>query len=321
MTTDPMKKLVLINSYGPMASSLLAGLIEKLGFANYTLRRLDLNRYLLGDLKLDSGRMQHTLNDILRSQTQPLRYGGVSVLHRDASNPRRLVDYQLVADVMEKFMGSTPESVSDLFNACCTIYEKAAVFKPLLDSKKGWIELPADLIHFNGREQELVDAYNHAFSSVYWIHMHRSFRGWINALASQRIVRNKLMDRLKFNFRSKVLLHKQYESAVYKMPGLHIHFSELFEDPLALLQRIANYLEEPPFSGDLTKEHFYLWAIKVNFSKAFTPFDDQIHYLTEQTKNYYQWIYNKTNFGMGEAIVAKLLYIWSNFQWVKKCQR
>ena len=42
-------KLVLINSFGPMGSTSLAAIVEKFGFQNIPLRKINLNETVLED--------------------------------------------------------------------------------------------------------------------------------------------------------------------------------------------------------------------------------------------------------------------------------
>ena len=90
-------EIVIINSLGPMASTVIASILEKFDYLNVPVRKLYLSEYLLGKRKLDDPIMIDTLINIIKNDSQFKYKGGVGMADRDnPNNFRKLTDYHLV---------------------------------------------------------------------------------------------------------------------------------------------------------------------------------------------------------------------------------
>ena len=81
-----MTHLLVINSFGPMASSVVAGLSEKLGFMNLPVRKLKLHEYLTGERLLSDNAMKACIVETLKDHAKPRQQGGVNVIDRVSEN-------------------------------------------------------------------------------------------------------------------------------------------------------------------------------------------------------------------------------------------
>lgn len=271
-----------------MGCSLLSGLIEKMGFGNFPLRKTGLHQYLMGEHSLESGYMQDRLRAIIAAHAQPGHLGGVSVLDRSGSPARALTDPARIAGRLETL---TPSSLADLYFTCRNIYADAVTYKAVT-SNPGWhAEQTVDIHRFD--PAALYTRYTDNFENVKMIHMHRPFPQWINSLAAQGFVHPQLKNRIKFFPHMRYADYRLYERCVEKMPGLHLHFDDLFDAPIdALAQKIAAYLDVPPPTMDLTHEDYDLYGKLVPYKNAFTRFDDNIEYLRRDTLTYFTAIAN-----------------------------
>ncbi len=281
-----MKKLLVINSFGPMGSTLLAGLTEKLGFTNIPLRKLRLNQYLTGELELDSGIMQERLEAALIAHSVLGTRGGVSVLDRDNQKPRALTDTEIVREKLEELKRQSFSNVQDLYMACRNLYCEAIIYKEIKSNPEWHIEMTTDIHRFP--PDDIYAAFEQHFDEVYMIHLVRDFRGWINSLASQAIVSKQLKNRLMFFPHMRYADFDLYERAIKAMQGLHINFDELFETPIEeLAAQIADLTNAPLPETNLRTEEYDMYGKIQPYDIAFKKFDDNVHYLKPKTLDYF----------------------------------
>lgn len=279
-----MTKLLIINSFGPMGSTLLSGLVEKLRYTNVPIRKLGLHQYLLSKYNLDSGHMELRLRRILESHSEARLTGGVSVLDRANQRPKPLVDGQ---KSILKINNIDAKNIQDLYFQCRNIYCDAVTYKKINTNREWHIELTTDIHRYN--HKDLYQAYQDNFEDVRMIHLHRDFGGWINSLASQAFTHPEFMNRIKFFPHMRYADYALYEEAVAAIPGLHIPFDEMFDTPIEkLCAQIAEFADVPNFEGDLRSEEFDMYGKIVPYEKAFTRFDDKVRFLSSNTKAYFQ---------------------------------
>ncbi|MCT4655432.1 MAG: hypothetical protein N4A65_06455 [Cohaesibacter sp.] len=278
-----MTKLLVINSFGPMASTLLSGLSEKLGFTNIPVRKLGLHQYLLGQRDLQSGFMQMRLKQTMKEHAKLDLRGGVSVLDRQNQKPSALVSYD---GVEEKIDALVAKNVQDLYSQCHQIYADAVVYKDINSHKNWLIELTTDIHRYD--HKALYQAYQDHFDEVYMIHLHRPFISWINSLASQAFLHPQLANRIKFFPHMRYADYMLYEEAVAQMPGLNIEFDSLFDTPIeTLADNIARETRTDAPSCTLNAQDYDLYGKIIPYEKAFTRFDDGIEFLSASTREYF----------------------------------
>lgn len=282
-----MRKLLVINSFGPMGSTLLSGLCEKLGFTNIPLRKLGLHGYLTGATPLESGLMQTQLQKALTEHAKPGLRGGVSVLDRNNQEPKPLLDAKKAKESAEKAASLNAKTVEDLYFACRNLYGDAVSYKNL-DSDRDWqIELTTDIHRYD--HAALYRAYNEQFADVKMIHLHRPFAGWINSLASQAFVHPEWKHRIKFFPHKRHADYRLYEEAVAAMPGMDLPFDDLFAVPLEKLAAdIAAFAGVPAPACDLRAQSYDLYGKITPCAVAFKKFDDNIEFLRPATRDWLQ---------------------------------
>lgn len=262
-----------------MGSTLLAGLLEKLGFTNIPLRKLSLHQYLMNEVALDSGLMQQRLRDTLEAHSHPMNSGGVSVVDRDSQPPRALTSINQVRKRIDTLPAG---NISELYFSCRNLYCDAVIYKPIKSHRDWHIEMTTDIQRFD--PAALYDRYISAFSDVRMIHLHRPFTGWINSLASQAMSHTQLRNRLMFFPHLRYADYRQYEDAVHRIPGLHMQFDELFDIPIeGLAQKMAAFLDVPPPTENLRDTSYDLYGKIIPYDIAFKRFDDNKEFLRKQT--------------------------------------
>ncbi len=303
-----MKKLLVINSFGPMASTLLSGLMEKFDFTNVPIRKLGLHQYLLGKLDLNSGYMEERLKLNLKNHSTLGLRGGVSVIDRDNQAPTALVDYEKVKDQINNINAN---NIQELYFQCRKIYCDAVIYKEITSNQDWQIELTVDIHRYN--HKDLYQAYQDNFDEVKMIHLHRPFSGWINSLASQAFVHPELKNRIKFFPHMRYNDYKLYEEAVAQMEGMHIDFDELFDTPIEKLsEEIAAFLNIAPPKCDLRQEEYDMYGKIVPYDKAFTRFDDKICFLQKKSLNYMDKVAKTEQITkFPHNIISWLYYLWS----------
>jgi len=281
------KKLILVNSYGPMAASLVGGLLEKLGPVQLPVRDLGLNDYLLGRYGLNCGEMQKRLRKTIRSHSGNIRLGGVSMLDRDSQAPRALVDADRVEDDLDKLEETTFECIQDLYWACRDVYRKAVTYKSVPSEADAHVEYPTDFGKNWQDAQRLYEAYVGSFDDVRVIHMHRKFENWVNSIASQKFAKPSYRERLKFKPRNLIRNYKRYEAAVRGVPGLHLNFEDLFDRDIEdLAAEIREFCDLPRTEIDFRSQTYDLYGKATHFDVAFKPFDDGRVYLDESARRF-----------------------------------
>lgn len=279
-----IQKLVVVNSFGPMGSTLLAPVVEKFGYFSAPFRKTGLNQYLMGEVDLRSGYMQRRTEEIVLAQSKPRITGGVGVTDRKLAPEIILADYEKVQEQLKALEQTDFSSVLDLFGSCAATYAEALTYKkPSCVSKL--VKLTVDIHRFD--PEKLYAAYEATFPQVKMIHVHREFGGWMNSLASMHFEHPDLQHRVCFFPHKRFADYDLYERSVAKMPGLHITFDEMFDTPIeALTQKIADFIEEPVPDIDWKKEEYDMYGKFVPFEKAFTRHDDAITFLSKSTKEH-----------------------------------
>ena len=73
-------EIVVISSLGPMASTNISALLEKFGYLNVPVRKLELTKYLLNKLTIDDLSMKEKIKEIIINDSKEQKKGGFSKL-------------------------------------------------------------------------------------------------------------------------------------------------------------------------------------------------------------------------------------------------
>ena len=161
------------------------------------------------------------------------------------------------------------------------IANKGTVYKEKIKNIKGSIEITTDITNYN--PQELYKAYKKNFKDVQFIHLERSFPQWLNALCAQSFVRKyfNYMDYIKI-LTSRKRHYDLYIRKVSQIPGLRVHFDELFiPNNSEIFIKIKNFLNENHVISNKEKITYDLFGRIADYKKAFTKYDDNIKFLSK----------------------------------------
>jgi len=302
--------VVVINSFGPMGSTVCASIIEKFGYLNIPVRKLKLHEYLLGEKNLEDDIMFKRLKVILKSHSHYRNQGGISVLDRDNSPPVRLVDISRVTNELNNFSAKNYETVKQLYSAIKSIYAKSVIYKDIPVKKcNNHIELTTDIRKFN--PDLLYQSYIKNFNSVKMIHLHRNFTNWLNSYASQWFATPFIKSDLKLIRLSKhYKQYIEYCGVINNIPGLHLNFDELFiPNTQKTIKKIGEYLSLNPPSFDWKKEKYDLYGRMSDYSKTFTVFDDNINHLSWVTKSLIKFIISLKLLNIFTDMVVSVFFV------------
>ena len=314
------QKIVVINSFGPMGSTVCASIIEKFGYLNIPLRKLGLHEYLLGKRDLNDRYMINRLQTVLMSHSKHRQQGGVSVIHRDSSLPVLLTDTELVSEDLVSLTTFEPKSLSELYYKIRDIYVKAVIYKEIkIHSYNKQIELTTDIrLH---SPEKLYDAYLREFKNVKMIHLKRDFISWINSYASQWFATPYYSSVMKYlNLDAIQKTYDQYQKTISELPGLTIDTKELLlPNTNNTIKRLSEYLEEEIPLIEWKKEKYDLYGRISDFSTTFTPFDSRIDHLTKPTKHFIRKYYYDKKLNFIEYFVLNTFYLFDHLTHRVRC--
>lgn len=281
-------KIILINSFGPMGSSLLAAIVEKFGYGNTPVRKLKLNQYLLGQIELSSGYMQAQISKVAFNHSNAINLGGVSVVDRE-NQANKLISREKYNHLKDEFLSESFDSISSLYFGARHFYEKCLNYKQPKNLFNHQIELTTDIRFFE--PDQIYDMYRENFDEVYVINLTRRFRGWINSLSSQSFVHKDLKNRYLFSPDKQYLNYEHYMQHIDRTNFLTLDLDDLFDEPQTkLVPRLAEYLNHKGPLPILKDDTFDLYGRLTSYEKAFTPFDAKIDFLSPKTLEFFERI-------------------------------
>ncbi len=298
-----------------MASTLLAGLVEKFGYTNIPLRKLGLHRYLMGEVDINCGLMQERLEESMGEHSKPGLYGGVSVIDRNSAIAKPLTDIERVRDDIKAFKAEHFARIDDLYFRATEIYCKSVVYKNMNTNPLWRIELTTDIHKYD--PLKIQDAYERHFEHVKAIHLHRPFRGWINSLASQAFTHPNFKSRIKFFPHLKARELELYERQIARIPGIHLQFDEMFSKPIEkLAQEVATYLELPALDINFREQAYDLYGKEKKYDIAFNKFDDRKVFLKPKTLDRLEAYYREGRLEQPtEALFSWWMYLLDMIAW------
>jgi hypothetical protein len=260
-------KLVLVISEGPMGSSLVAGIVEKLGYLQIPFRDYGLGYCArLGQ----NGRLLLKEKFLAASEGSLLcsaRVGGVNFEARDSSAPsvraRRDI---LIKKLTHAASAANGLDFSSQYHALRIAIAESLNYKKLPERISGNVEL------VTGNEKEILSnglsSLDCVFEDVRAIVMKRDFLGWIESLASQRFGSKQKWK----NFLFSDLIHRYgiYYHSIEKFEekGFMIDFDQIFQPRSNnLVQDLAKFLDDREITID-SKEPLDLFGSLVMYGSA-----------------------------------------------------
>jgi len=266
---DHSINLVVINSFGPMGSSLLAALIEKWGYLNLPIRgRATLPEYLIGRRSLSDPAIRLRFRSGFLSGSTAKGKGGVNVKARLPGSA--LINYEAVSEKLDFLDRKTFGTLAEMYDSYRELYAEGVLYKQI-NAVPGWhIELATDYAAYEGRNIEA--AFKEHFENVVFFHMTRNFYEWCESSASQLMARQTGAS--AFRFGSRVEQYEEYLDSIKNMSGIRVDFEDLLVPRLtATKEMISRVLGKEPICGNLENEQFDLYGNVVDYTTAFTKAD------------------------------------------------
>lgn len=274
-------KLIVLNSVGPMATSLVASIIEKYGYINLPIRKRQIHQYLLKKNNLNDNIFKELTIQKLKNLSKLMNTGGVSVVDRDSLKKISRINIDLISKDLKEFYEKKFSTFEEMYFESMLIANKGTIYKEKINHIKGSIEITTDIIKYD--PNEILKAYKNNFKEVQFIFLQRPFPQWLNALCAQSFVRKyfNYMDYIKI-LTSRKRHYDNYDKFVSKMPGLKINFDELFlPNNSKIFFRIKDFLNEKNLINDKENINYDLFGRIADYKKAFTKYDDNIKFLSK----------------------------------------
>ena len=306
-------KIVVINSTGPMGSSVVGAIVEKFGYLNAPIRNLGLNRYLISKKQVDKDQYKKNFLEVFTAQSKKMKLGGLSMLDRDSSESYSPIDRTIIEQELLDLEKKEISNFPDLYEVLRCLYGKSIEYK---NSK-----------HFPGKNieyttyfdqyptDELSQAYVDEFKEVVFIHMHRDFIGWMESTMSQYF-----SGPLKWRIILLHALHNRWltnERKVKDCPGLHLNFETLFTgDKKEMISEIASELDEPVPDISWEDEYYDLYGRERDFSSTFTLVDVEGTHLSAGTRKFVRYCLKKKKITRFHDVVFYLFCLYDVLRFV-----
>ena len=300
-------ELIVINSYGPMASSVVASILERFGYINLPIRKRNLEEYVVGKRKLNDNFFKNKTKEILRNLSESNLSGGYSVLDRNNNKLLKKIDLELIKKDLEVFKNKKYSNVEDMYFESMLIANKGTIYKKKIKNVVGAIELSTYIEKQDNKF--LFEAYKKEFKKVKFINMHRDFSSWINSLLSQKIFernRSAIPNIVRLTSRKRDYDNYVKNSKLYE--GLPIHFNDIFlPKSYDTIKIIEKFVSSNNNINDYNDKMYDLYGSLRNFDSTFTKFDDNINYLSYISKKIISRL-DRSNFSLILDLAFQLTY-------------
>jgi len=302
--------IVVINSFGPMGSTVLSSILEKYGFLNLPIRKLGLSDYLTNQRSLYDPFMINRFLSTVEDQNKTKAMGGISVLDKE-KNIQRHIDKKLIEKELLQLHSYKADSIVKLYDYLKSLYVKAIVYKKINHSNGKHIELLTgrDLKH---DPKKLYASFNNNFDNVYFINIHRKFHSWCNSLVSQWFTKSFGKSFHRFNIKKIHSAFKHYEEFTQSIPGMNIDFDDFFfPNTEKLIESISNYINIELDSNIILEDQSYdLYGALSSYKKTFTKFDDNQRFLSNRTINAINKYINRSDSDHNYSVFIDILYLY-----------
>lgn len=290
-----------------MGSTSVAAIIEKFGFQNMPLRKINLTEAVIEDSLKNKKKMLDKFKHIIKSHNNFKNQGGVSAIIREADKKIRLIDVNLISDEVNSIKEKELE-LPGLYFRLRDIYEKSMLYKKKNKKKIGYIEL---LVNAHNYEPDLlVKSYKKKFDQIYIINIKRDFLSWLSSLTLQWYFgKNQKWRFIKIDKVYSDFL--KYENFVKNSEGLEINFDDIFLPKTNnLIKKIGSYLDVNYNKIDWESHHYDLYGKISNFEMSFTKYDDNLNILSKLTKKLIKLKISKFKNSNLLNILVIMLYFW-----------
>lgn len=284
-------ELVVINSYGPMGTSVVGSILEKFGYINLPIRKRKLEDYVLGKKEIQDTYFKNRTLELFNNLSKGNNSGGTGVLDRNKNSKQKKLDINLVKFELEHFTNKNYSNLEDMYFDSMIIANKATIYKKKIKNVVGSIELATNLEKVDNKK--LYEFYKKKFNKVKFINLNREFVSWLNSLLSQKLLeknRSLIPNIVKLSSRKRDYDNYLKDSLYYD--SLDLSFEDIFiPNTLNTIKKIEYFLKKNISKVILENEYFDLYGAERNFMTTFTKADDNINYISKLSK----LIASKTN--------------------------
>lgn len=314
-------RLIIINSFGPMASSVVASLIEKLGYINLPIRKRKLNECVLERKKISDDFFKERTLEIFKKLSNFYKVGGISVLDRNKKPKTKRLDINKIQNEIKIFKEMNDSSIQDLYFSSMILGNSATIYKDAIKNPLGAIELTTNIQKYD--IDLLYKCYKKHFDDVKVININRNFDGWLNSLCSQLFSKKIKFQYLKFNIFNYKKAFLKYSKNIHKFNGLNINFKDIFiPNTENLSKEISEYLEnDNDFLLNIRNQEFDCYGSLSDFNKTFELHDDKINFLSVFSKKFARYYFLSKNFFPKDllcVIFFQILYIFDHINYKLK---
>jgi len=265
-------RLFVINSIGPMGSSVVSSILEKYGFINLPIRKTKLSKAIQSEKNYLKNVYKTLFIKNLNNLENLTQIGGVSVFKRN--NLEKTKKIRIDQKKLKKFKKKEFTSLSELYFASMNLANNFTIYKKKIKNPKGSIELAIDSFKFDNKFLETN--YKKKFKKICFINCNREFATWIETLCLVRFVKKDIsLKYLKFNVFKWKKVYKRYNNNFKSTTGLNLNFEEiLLPNTFKTIKKIEKFFKLKPIKKNkFLNMKFDLFGNLENFNTAFTPFD------------------------------------------------
>ena len=273
-------RLILINSFGPMASSVIASICEKFGYLNLPIRKRNFHEYITKKRSLSDPYFKKETIRIFKSFEKKKNIGGINIFARDKGNNLPRINTEKKLEKIYNFEKKEFKTFSEMYFESMMIFNECLIYKDIINNPKGVVELSINLHKYNS--EELYNGYKNEFEDIKIINLTRDFDDLINSMVSQNFAqRKKELHHYTFNIVNYKKAYKDYLDSIEKFEGLKIDFKNVFlPNTENLIQKISDHIGEDSVNyQNFRKQKFDLYGKVTEFQNAFTVIDSNINYI------------------------------------------
>ena len=274
-------KLIVINSWGPMGSSTLAGLVEKWGYLNVPIRKTGLTDYLTGARGLDDPFIRERFRHQFNYSASERQRGGLGRAAKRVAPRVSLIDFELVSCALNELDQKQFSRIADLYDAYRALYARAITYKDVHWSRGCHIELTTDSTSFSGTE--FARCYEEHFDEVKIFHMTRRFEEWIESFAVQFMGLPEGFT--GFRLDQAMREYDLYLNQINRLPGHIVDLEDLMIPKFFETEkRLRKIVGRSALTDNFEKNQYDIWGRVVPFTVAFSLQDRGGSYLNFFTR-------------------------------------
>ena len=272
--------LILINSFGPMASSVIASIFEKFGYLNLPIRKRNFHEYIIKKRSLSDPYFKKETIKIFKSFERKKNIGGINIFARDKGNNLPRINTEKNLERIYNFEKKEFKTFSEMYFESMMIFNECLIYKDIIDNPKGVVELSVNIHKYNS--EELYNGYKNEFEDIKIINLTRDFDDLMNSMVSQNFAQKKKeLHHYTFNIVNYKKAYKDYLNSIENFGGLKIDFKSIFiPHTEKLIQKFSEYIGEDFIDyQDFKEQKFDLYGKVTKFQDAFTVIDSNINYI------------------------------------------